>query len=96
VPKPKKKDTAANLGFEAKLWQMADGLRNNMDAAEYKHVVLGLIFLKYISDAFEEQHAANPPFNVSDWRGELLKNDKRWKYGVPPAGNAITSGLIPA
>jgi type I restriction-modification system DNA methylase subunit len=36
---------------------MADGLRNNMDAAEYKHVVLGLIFLKYISDAFEAKHA---------------------------------------
>ena len=46
------------LGFEAKLWQAADKLRNNMDAAEYKHVVLGLIFLKYISDAFEEKHAA--------------------------------------
>ncbi len=49
--------TAANLGFEAKLWQTADALRNNMDAAEYKHVVLGLIFLKYISDAFEAKHA---------------------------------------
>ena len=49
-------DTAANLGFEAKLWLTADKLRNNMDAAEYKHVVLGLIFLKYISDAFEERH----------------------------------------
>ncbi len=47
----------ANLGYEAKLWQMADALRNNMDAAEYKHVVLGLIFLKYISDAFEAKHA---------------------------------------
>ncbi|RXA20842.1 SAM-dependent DNA methyltransferase [Methanosarcina sp. MSH10X1] len=46
----------ANLGFEEKLWQAADKLRNNMDAAEYKHVVLGLIFLKYISDAFEEMH----------------------------------------
>jgi hypothetical protein len=45
----------ANLGFEAKLWLAADKLRNNMDAAEYKHVVLGLIFLKYISDAFEEK-----------------------------------------
>src|SRR5215212_12110025 len=43
--------------FEAKLWQAADALRNNMDAAEYKHVVLGLIFLKYISDAFEAKHA---------------------------------------
>ncbi len=47
----------ANLGFEAKLWATADALRGSMDAAEYKHVVLGLIFLKYISDAFEEQHA---------------------------------------
>lgn len=44
----------ANLGFEAKLFRAADKLRNNMDAAEYKHTVLGLIFLKYISDAFEE------------------------------------------
>jgi type I restriction enzyme M protein len=51
------KDTTANLGFEAKLWLAADKLRNNMDAAEYKHVVLGLIFLKYISDAFEEMRA---------------------------------------
>lgn len=45
-----------NLGFEQKLWQAADKMRSNMDAAEYKHVVLGLIFLKYISDAFEELH----------------------------------------
>ena len=51
------RETGANLGFEAKLWQAADALRNNMDAAEYKHVVLGLIFLKYISDAFEAKHA---------------------------------------
>src|SRR4051812_39198254 len=49
--------SAATLGFEARLWQTADALRNNMDAAEYKHVVLGLIFLKYISDAFEAKHA---------------------------------------
>lgn len=46
----------AVLGFENKLWEAADKLRSNMDAAEYKHVVLGLIFLKYISDAFEEQY----------------------------------------
>jgi type I restriction enzyme M protein len=51
------KSNGATLGFEAKLWQAADALRNNMDAAEYKHVVLGLIFLKYISDAFEAKHA---------------------------------------
>jgi type I restriction enzyme M protein len=43
---PSGKDSSANLGFEAKLWLTADKLRNNMDAAEYKHVVLGLIFLK--------------------------------------------------
>ncbi|MCR9291862.1 MAG: type I restriction-modification system subunit M [bacterium] len=53
--KSAKKDSSANLGFEAKMWLAADKLRNNMDAAEYKHVVLGLIFLKYISDSFNEQ-----------------------------------------
>jgi len=47
-------NNGANLGFEQKLWSSADKLRSNMDAAEYKHVVLGLIFLKYISDAFTE------------------------------------------
>jgi len=58
------------LGFEAQLWAAADKLRGHMDAAEYKHVVLGLIFLKYISDAFEEKREqllldfANPE---SDW-----------------------------
>ncbi|GMU39415.1 MAG: type I restriction endonuclease subunit M [Chloroflexota bacterium] len=52
-----KQPNGATLGYEARLWQMADALRNNMDAGEYKHVVLGLIFLKYISDAFAEQHA---------------------------------------
>ena len=47
----------ATTGYESELWRMADTLRGSMDAAEYKHVVLGLIFLKYISDAFEEIHA---------------------------------------
>ena len=51
------KGNGATVGYEAELWKMADALRGSMDAAEYKHVVLGLIFLKYISDAFEEQHA---------------------------------------
>ncbi len=50
----KENNSGANLGFETELWRAADALRSNMDAAEYKHVVLGLIFLKYISDAFEE------------------------------------------
>ncbi len=58
MARPKKSESSgANLGFEAKLWLAADKLRNNMDAAEYKHVVLGLIFLKYISDTFEEHRA---------------------------------------
>jgi type I restriction enzyme M protein len=57
VARKPESDTSANLGFEAQLWKAADALRNNMDAAEYKHVVLGLIFLKYISDAFEEHYA---------------------------------------
>ena len=46
-------ERTGSLGFEDKLWRAADSLRNNVDPSEYKHVVLGLIFLKYISDAFE-------------------------------------------
>ena len=52
-----KKNNGANLGFEETLWQAADKMRGHMDSAEYKHVVLGLIFLKYISDAFEERRS---------------------------------------
>jgi len=52
----KGKKSGAVVGYEAELWKMADALRGSMDAGEYKHVVLGLIFLKYISDAFEERH----------------------------------------
>ena len=54
----KNSGNGAKLGFEQKLWQAADKLRGHMDAAEYKHVVLGLIFLKYISDAFQERYEA--------------------------------------
>ena len=57
------KDTAkngngGNLGFEADLFKAADKLRGNMEPSDYKHVALGLIFLKYISDAFEAKHKA--------------------------------------
>ena len=52
----KKTNNQTEEPLEKKLWKAADKLRKNMDAAEYKHIVLGLIFLKYISDAFEEQH----------------------------------------
>ncbi|MCJ7435821.1 MAG: type I restriction-modification system subunit M N-terminal domain-containing protein, partial [Anaerolineales bacterium] len=52
-----KNGNGATLDFESQLWAAADKLRGHMDASEYKHVVLGLIFLKYISDSFEEVHA---------------------------------------
>lgn len=63
----------AKLGFEATLWQAADALRGHMDASEYKHVLLGLIFLKYISDALTELYdqlksvytASLPPQNTA-------------------------------
>ena len=71
----------ANLGFEQKLWLTADKLRNNMDAAEYKHVVLGLIFLKYISDAFEEQHA-NLQRMTSDPKSEWYVKEESQRYQV--------------
>ena len=48
------------------LWEAADKMRNNMDPAEYKHVVLGLIFLKYISDAFEEKYDQLKSENFAD------------------------------
>lgn len=84
-----KTTTAANLGFEATLWSAADKLRNNMDAAEYKHVVLGLIFLKYISDSFEELYTtlqADPEADPEDEDEYLSKNvfwvpkQARWGY----------------
>ena len=57
---PKAKTSASqsdgsNLDFEIQLWAAADKMRGHMDASEYKHVALGLIFLNYISDAFEEE-----------------------------------------
>ena len=50
------RNTTAEIGFEQQIWAAADILRGNIDAGEYKHVVLGLIFLKYISDKFEERY----------------------------------------
>ena len=79
------------LGFESKLWAAADALRNNMDAAEYKHVVLGLIFLKYISDAFEAKHAelekqkaeGADPEDVDEYRATSIfwvPKEARWSF----------------
>ena len=50
------KSNGTNEPIEKQLWKAADKLRKNIDAAEYKHIILGLIFLKYISDAFEDLH----------------------------------------
>ncbi len=81
---PKSKSTApsasstAKIGFEAKLWLTADKLRNNMDAAEYKHVVLGLIFLKYISDAFDE-HRAKLVAGKGDYAGANPEDADEYK-----------------
>src|SRR6266478_9041652 len=88
-PRPAARNSnSANIGFEAKLWLAADKLRSNMDAAEYKHVVLGLIFLKYISDSFEEHHeklksgegeyAGANPEDPDEYRAENI-------FWVPPA-----------
>src|SRR5438067_2028162 len=81
-------NSSANIGFEAKLWLAADKLRSNMDAAEYKHVVLGLIFLKYISDAFEE-HRAKLVAGKGEYASANAEDPDEYKaenvFWVPPA-----------
>jgi len=83
------KSSTANIGFEAKLWSTADKLRNNMDAAEYKHVVLGLIFLKYISDTFEE-HRAKLVAGEGEYSGANPEDPDEYKaenvFWVPKEG----------
>jgi len=83
------KSNGANLGFEEKLWRAADKLRSNMDAAEYKHVVLGLVFLKYISDAFQERYDAlkkeqfADPEDRDEYQSEnvfWVPKEARWPY----------------
>ena len=80
----KQTDSGATTGYEAELWAMADALRGSMDAAEYKHVVLGLIFLKYILDAFEERHAEV----LADWGEETAEDRDEYIaeniFWVPP------------
>ena len=92
-PDPTTKNNGAIIGFEAKLWQAADKLRNNMDAGEYKHVVLGLVFLKYISDSFAEMHtkllsgqgdyAGSDPEDPDEYRAEnvfWVPKEARWPH----------------
>ncbi len=69
-PTKRRSSGGAITGYETELWAMADTLRGSMDAAEYKHVVLGLIFLKYISDAFEEHHA----LVLAEWGTEAAED----------------------
>jgi type I restriction enzyme M protein len=78
--KPPSNTSTANIGFEQKLWLAADKLRSNMDAAEYKHVVLGLIFLKYISDTFEE-HRAKLLAGEGDYKGANPEDPDEYKAG---------------
>ena len=82
--KTQKPGNGATTGYERELWQMADTLRGSMDAAEYKHVALGLIFLKYISDAFEERRAAV----LAEWGEEAAEDRDEYTaeniFWVPP------------
>jgi type I restriction enzyme M protein len=71
------REAAPKQSFEATLWAAADKLRGNMDAAEYKHVALGLIFLKYISDRFEERRAQAFAENPPNLAGEFAE-DRDW------------------
>src|SRR3989339_444870 len=82
MPKVRKVDSKNNKQefIEAMLWQSADKLRKNMDAAEYKHIVLGLIFLKYISDAFEVLHSKlvkGKGVSAGAWGGEAVGASER-------------------
>jgi type I restriction enzyme M protein len=98
----------ANLGFEDKLWRAADKLRNNMDAAEYKHVVLGLIFLKYISDAFGVLHerlsreVGADPEDADEYEAEnvfWVPKEARWNYlqknaKQPDVGKIVDDAMV--
>ena len=88
-PEPKGADTDYN--YRGELWRMADALRGSMDANEYKHVVLGLIFLKYISDAFEEAYATlesdrdqgADPEDPDEYRAQSIfwvPSEARWQH----------------
>ena len=76
--------TGGAVDYRSELWRMADALRGSMDAAEYKHVVLGLIFLKYISDAFEERRAQV----LAEWGEEAAEDRDEYVaeniFWVPP------------
>jgi len=76
-----RQSNGANLGFEETLWQAADRMRGHMDPAEYKHVALGLIFLKYISDAFDERYGQLELW-IADPQHEYFVKESQARYGV--------------
>lgn len=84
----KKKKETVEEPIEKQLWKAADKLRKNIDAAEYKHIVLGLVFLKYISDAFEELHARLKA-GLGEYAGADPEDKDEYKaenvFFVPPA-----------
>lgn len=102
------KNNGANLGFEAKLWTTTDKLRGNMEPSDYKHVVLGLIFLKYISDAFEAKRGAllkEELADVEDPEKYLASNvfwvpkEARWSHlqanaKQPTIGKLINNAML--
>ena len=107
--KNRSSEKANTTGHEADYWRMADALRGSMDAAEYKHVVLGLIFLKYISDAFEERHAevlAEWGKDAAEDRDEYIAEnifwvpaEARWQYlknqtRQPNIGRLVDDAMI--
>ena len=103
MSKDTKSSNGANLGYEQKLWQAADKLRSNMDAAEYKHVVLGLIFLKYISDAFIEVYEKlkkekdSDPEEVDEYLSRrifFVPKEARWERLQSNAKNPEIGKLI--
>ena len=89
--KARPNDDIIHTGYEAEYWRMADALRGSMDAAEYKHVVLGLIFLKYISDAFEERHARCSPSGAKTPPRTGTSTSRRTSSGcLPRRGGSIS------
>jgi type I restriction enzyme M protein len=105
MPKAKRKDPSksgfarrgpnngAALGFEEKLRAAADKMRGHMGAAEYKHVVLGLIFLKYISDAFEEHHVWLLK-EATDPKSQYFVREERTRYSVAEDRDEYTAENI--
>jgi type I restriction enzyme M protein len=107
----KKSGNSADVGFEEQLWAAADKMRNNMDPGEYKHIALGLIFLKYISDSFEEafEGALKDPDRYEGMEEEVdyyraqntfwVPKEARWAYlrdnaKKPEIGKIIDDAMI--